>query len=161
MARQTITNPSGKLRGSISDHRTLKDDAGERLLPYDTIVCEANTAITKGSIVCLLTPADAVTPARVTPKATARHYSSVVGVAEKAAAAAGDFIPVCIYGLTFVDVGSGTPAGGNTALVQANSNQAGVSASEVDATAIVGTVLGHFLGAKDSSNLAPVWVNAR
>lgn len=161
MAQEHVSNPLNAHR-VVSDNRTMKDDSGEALnVGKTTRFFRAAAAISAGDIVCLLAPAAAGTPMSVTPKVTARLLPSVIGVAEKAATAAGQIIPVVIEGLAFVNVGAGVPAADNTATVQTNSVQAAVVAAENDATTIVGATLGVFLGVKDANNKAPVYVYRR
>lgn len=159
MPDQRVINPLNAYK-TVSDNRTMKADDGEAVDVGSTVVpYRAAGAISAGDVVCLLAPPDAVTPMSVTPKVTARLLPSVIGVAMEAATAAGQVIDVCTFGLAFVNVGAGTPAANNTATVQTNSAQAGVSAAENDATTIVGSILGVYLGAKDANNRAPVFVS--
>lgn len=160
MPDQSITNPLGVYGSTIADYTTGKDSAGGEIAygksfrPY-----RCAGTITRGSVVCLLAPADALTPLSVTPKVTAQFFSSVIGIADKSGVA-GDVIPVITEGIAFADVGAGTPVVNQTATVQANSNQVGIGGTTADATTIAGSVLGVFLsGAKDASNLTPVFVN--
>lgn len=64
---------------------------------------------------------------------------------------------VVVFGFARVNVASGTAAEGSLAT---GSTTAGVATvTSPDATTVVGTVLGTFLGAKDGNNRAPVWVS--
>jgi hypothetical protein len=66
---------------------------------------------------------------------------------------------VVVFGYARVQVAGGTAAKGNQALGSTTSGV--VTPTAADATTIVGQSLGVFLGVKDASNLAPIWVSPR
>lgn len=158
-----IVNPVGANK-TVTDFRTQKTDGGELLLMGDEqyAYCQANAAIAKGEVVMLVAAADASTPLRVAKMTTAADPRLFVGIAEKAATAAGQIIRVCTKGITELYVNAQTVAFGDVAKVPGtNAGEASCSSTDPDATVIVGQVIGTVLYAKNSSNLAPVRVDPR
>lgn len=156
MAQAAVTNPFGALR-KVSDFTTLKSDDGDAIGPGQsrTVIVRANAAVGKGEVVNWVIPTTTV-PLSVTPMATGTVGSLFAGVA-LAAAASGEDVQICTYGFCFADFGAGTPAFGSVVAKPTTTGKALVSAA-LDATTIVGTIIGVALAAKDANNLAPMIV---
>jgi len=99
----------------MADYVGANFDEGEMLGEGIIITCKAGEAITKGRLVKL---SDATDMSVVT--ATAK--SNVLGVAMKAALAAGEYIPVCVRGEVKMKLGTvtGTLAAGSAVCSNAN-----------------------------------------
>ena len=150
-----LTNPSAAF-AIPSDYTTWKDkDSRPIVYPQQVETFESNAAFSVGDVVEFVAPTT-TTPLRVKKFANADLGHFAVGVALQAATAAGQKIQVCVWGFCLVNVGSATPAATNLAVKSGTDGQAAVSGT-VDATLVVGTVLGTFLGAKDANNQAPLW----
>lgn len=159
MAERQLTNPKGASSMStlVTDYRTGKDASGNDL-PGPQVVeyFEANAAIAVNDLVSLVVPT-ATVPVRVKTAAVADVSYLKIGVALKAATAAGQVIPVCTSGTCRVNVGTGTPAAGDFGIpdtATAGEVEVVAAASAPAATTVVGTVLGAFLGTKDAANRA-------
>jgi len=99
----------------LTDFVGANFDEGEMLGEGVVITCKAGAAITKGRFVKL---SDATDMSVMTATAT----SNVLGVAMKAASAAGEYIPVCVRGDVKMKLGTvtGTLAAGSA--VKSNAN---------------------------------------
>lgn len=160
MATREITHPLGgsSLGTAVTDFRTGKDADGNELAVTENIVLHlrANAAIAKGDLVSFVVPT-ATVPLSVKQTAVADTSWMKRGIAMAAATAAGQVIPVCVFGHCLVNVGAGTPVAGDYGTPHgATAGLVAVvaAASPPDATTVVGTVLGVFLGTKDANNLA-------
>lgn len=159
MADKTLSNPNGA-NVVVSDYR-LGIDAGLKRLDYfnETVEFQLSGTVVKGDVLIRVPPTAAGTPLCAAQAGAAPSGWQVVGVAEKGGVA-GDVITVTIRGYTFINVGAGTAAAQDVATISATvAGRADVLAAGtgIAATVVVGSVLGHFLGAKNAANLAPVW----
>lgn len=153
---QTITNP-GVVYTSVSDYRTGMDDAGGEL-PLGQVVFTfiADEAIQKGHVVRLANASQTSPPTVGVAEAGTDAPQTVIGVARNAAAAAGDLVEVVVLGFALAQ-GDGSVTAGSWVTY----NSAGRVASEatVDATDVVGTLVGRALADDGSQgDLVPVWV---
>lgn len=149
---------------TVSDFTKFIDDAGSPLsLPsMRTRDFVANEAIARGNPVIFATPTTTV-PLRVA-KAPAVIASGVmvIGIATTTATAAGQQIEICTAGFCFAYVTGLSPAFGNRGTLDAATvGLVALQTAALDATTIVGSSLGHFLGAKltvaPNLDLAPFW----
>lgn len=159
MADRTLINPNGA-NVTVTDFR-LGIDASSKRLDYfnESVEFQLSGTVVKGDVLIRVAPTAAGTPLCAAQAGIAPSGWQVVGVAEKSGVA-GDVISVTIRGFTFVNVGAGTAAAGDVAVISATvAGRADVVAAGTGlaATTVVGTVLGHLLGAKNAANLAPVW----
>lgn len=162
MSDRDIVNPAGGLSMSVpvSDHRTGRDANGNPLAYHQGIAYfQSSGAIAEGDLVSLVPPSAADTPLRVKQAVTGDIAAVKIGVALNATTATGQMVQVCVRGFCHVNVGSGTPAAGGFGTPSSTAGQVTYTAagSPPDATTVVGTLLGVFLGAKDSNNRAPFW----
>jgi hypothetical protein len=144
----------------VSDFRTMKDNAGELLTDMSQRFryLRANEAINRGDVLMLVVPT-ATVPLSVARMATTADFRLFAGVANESASA-GHPVQVQIDGICEVNVGAGTSAFGHAWLApSATAGVAVATATDPDATAIVGSVFGVFLAAKDANNLAPAMFN--
>lgn len=159
MPEPQLLNPAAAF--SIPADYTTWKDKDSRVIEYPQMVVpfQANAAIIIGAVTEFVAPTT-TTPLRAKTFANADLGHQAIGVAISAATAAGAFVNVVIGGFCLVNVGAATPAFGNLAVKSGTDGQAAVSGT-VDATLVVGTVLGTFLGAKDANNQAPLWFAPR
>lgn len=163
MADRDIINPAGALSMSVavSDHRTGRDANGNPLAyKQEVVTFQSSGAISVGDLVSLVPPSAADTPLRVKQAVTGDIAAVKIGVALTASTATGQNVQVVTNGFCHVNVGSGTPAAGGFGTPSSTAGQVTytAAASPPDATTVVGTLLGVFLGAKDSNNRAPFWL---
>lgn len=158
-----LANPVGALSGRATDFTTWLDRDGLPLdYPHKSVWLQANAAVAVGQLVSFVNPT-ASTPLRVTPTGIADNVLIQVGIAKTAATAAGQMVEVVTEGFclalveaaTTPTVGAGVKNGGTTV--------GSVTTDTPDATDIVGSILGSFLGAKltsflGSAHYAPVWL---
>lgn len=156
-----LTSRTGAFRGT-ADFRTGKYSDGTPLdYPADVYEYEATGAVSQYNLVKLVAPSAAGVQPRVGPWVQASDSQSLIlGVAQNATTAAGDRCSVVVKGFTLVNVAAATPAANNLATGGASDGKAGVLATP-DATTIVGTSLGVFMGAKDASNNAWLYFEHR
>lgn len=159
MPEPTLINPAGAFR-SVSDFTTWVDGNGNDIEYWRQIASlRCDVAIAKGDALMYVVPTTTV-PLSVAPLAvtdTLAVGQKFLGVAIEAAAV-GEQCLFATEGFALVNVGSATAAAGSTA------NRAGSAAGALNvltaaATDIIGTGYGVYLGAKNASNLAPVWLN--
>lgn len=156
MANRDISNPLGALQ-KVSDFTTGLTADGE-LIAYEQVVetYRANAAVTKGYLVCMVVPT-------TTAALSVKHRTSsditplTVGVALESAAA-GAPVRVCVRGHCQAYVGSATAAAGDYGIHDSTTGEIDPVSAAIDAAVITGNILGVFLGAKDSGNLAPFFM---
>ncbi len=154
MSAQTIANPSSAFT-TVTDHRTMKDAAGGALplAGHTEELYAASGAIAVGLAVALAAPTSATVPARI-GVATDTTAIRNLGIAAKAAAAAGDVIPVVTRGLAFAVLG-GTVAINTPVSV----DSAGKLVSVTPGAGIVSaTILGFTLKGGDANDVVPIFV---
>lgn len=165
MTIQQITNPLNAFYGSATtDYRTGIDSAGE-LLPLGGIYIpfRANATITAGQALSLVVPT-ATVPLSVKPRAASAGdlIALFCGVAQNGATA-GQPVTVCVMGHTLAAVAAGTTVViGQAAILDATN--AGVlqsSSSDVVAADLNGFLVGTWLGIKNASNIADLWMQVR
>lgn len=151
---QTITNPNNA-HVTVSDYTSGKDDSGGDLAYGQRVEAfVASAAIEKGQVVKLdamttttgltCSPAVAVTDPAI----------EVVGIA-KHAAASGDVVDVVVAGYALAQ-GDGSVTADSALSHDANSR---VTTQALDATDVVGTIVGRALAADGAAgDLFPVWV---
>lgn len=151
---QTITNPNNAYV-TISDYTTGQDDHGGDLAyghRVETFVASADIA--KGHVVKLdnMTTTTGLTASPAVGGTDAAIL--VVGIA-KNAAAEGDLVEVVVHGYALAQ-GDGSVTAGSALDFDANSR---VATEALDATDVVGTIVGRALAADGSAgDLFPVWV---
>lgn len=147
-----LNNPLGANR-TVTTFVSGKDADGIDLYaPTETEAYRANATITKGQALSFVVPT-ATVPVSVTPMAAATDDRMYVGVALDGAAA-GDTVLVATRGLCLVKVVDDTPAAGDhLGLPDTTTGSFETTATDPDATAIVGKQAGVVLGTKDSNNL--------
>lgn len=146
---QTLTNPNGAF-GQVD----------EGALPRIAFPFFATTGtIAAGSAVALVFDAATATIKAVAldTDASGQTAQSGKGVATEAITTTRSGL-VVTHGFARVNVDSATPAANGTAIGTTTAGVAGVTATP-DATFVAGTGLGKYLGAKNSANLAPIWVS--
>jgi hypothetical protein len=154
-----LSNPLGANQ-QVSDFRTMRTVDGELLYSgaEQYVTVRANANIVKGQAVQYIAPTQIV-PISGTQMATNADRRLFVGIAT-ATTIAGRTVQLCIHGHCEVLVAAGdTPAFGDVVLPP--SVTAGVcvpTATDPDATAVIGNHLGTFLGPKDGINLAPAFI---
>lgn len=152
MGVKTLTNPNGAF-GSTDDETNNFQIVGEFLR-------SGSVAIVAGDAVALVHDASTGT-LLVEPwdtNASGQTNSIGVGVALDAITDTHSG-RVVLFGYAEVNVAGGTAAEGSLAT---GSTTKGVVTVTASTSAVdVGTALGHFLGAKNASNLAPIWVSLR
>lgn len=127
--------------------------------PQKVEIFQSSGAILVGDCVEFVAPTTTA-PVRVKKFANADLGHMFVGVSLDAAAASGVMVRIVVLGMVLVNVGAATPAATNLAIKSGTDGQAAVSGT-VDATLVVGTVIGTFLQAKDANNQALLWVSPR
>lgn len=159
-AERTISNPAGAGQ-TVTDWRTGKTSTGADVdLDADYVVVRANATITKGQAVGLVAPTATVPPS-VTPQTAAMDKRLFVGAAQHAAAA-GQYVQVLTRGFGLINAGAGTPAADQLVLVPATTT--GVfdfTATDPDATTVVGTLAGVALGTKGTDNLVFAYLDPK
>ncbi|MFQ6094702.1 MAG: capsid cement protein [Candidatus Bathyarchaeia archaeon] len=90
----------------MTDYVGSQIDLGEAVAPVPPIMltCKSGGAITKGDFVKLSDAQDFTV-------VSAGANDDVLGVAAKAASAAGEYIPVCIFGIVKMEAGGAVTAG--------------------------------------------------
>lgn len=163
MPEAQITNPANAFN-PVTDYRTWIDAAGNLLsYPRRVDVFIAAGTITAKDWVGLVAPSSATTPLKIEQLDVSDAFAAFVcaGVALESGVA-GDQIQVVTLGPAICNIGNtGTIAHGDSAIKHATTDGAsGVTAvASVDATTVVGTILGIYLGAEiGTSDTAPVWV---
>jgi hypothetical protein len=151
---QQITNPSGAYSG-VTDFTTGRDSLGADLdygcLAFPLV---ASATIVKGEAVALIAPTT-TQPPRVRPFVGGTDaYALLIGVAQDSAAA-GEVCQVVTYGFVLAQ-GDGSATAGSLLDVDASSH---VTTEAVDATDVVGTILGRALTDDSTVGLLfPIWV---
>lgn len=154
MAGQELTNPNDAFGSNVASRQ---EDQNFRIVtefPQTGAV-----AIAANDAVALVWDGSAKTikVEALDTDASGQSASIGVGVAlDAAAASSGKSVRVVVFGYAKVNVASGTAAEGSLAIGSTTKGIAGVVAA--DATTVVGTAIGVYLGAKDADNKAPVWV---
>lgn len=159
-----VSNPNGAFGNApVADYRTGKKADG-RPLEADQIVTDnflSAGVILRGDLVNLVAPTAATTPPvwKQEAAAGADTITRQRGIALNATTGAGQAVKVCTYGPCLSNVGAaGAPAADLAAKVGALAGLTLQSATP-DATTIVGTIFGTFLGAKDANNQAWLFFN--
>lgn len=151
---QTITNPTGAL-SAVSDYRTgVADNGGE--IPYGktTRRFRANATITRGQCLKWVAPTQTV-PLSVTPT-VGSEVGGFAGVAATSGSA-GDVVTVVVEGYAFAKVGTAATSGGAATLTGSTTGGAATDVTPAAAT-VAGTIVGTWLAAGTTGNLAPIMV---
>lgn len=162
MPEATVASPGGAYAGS-ADFTAYTDRTGN-LIQYgqDIKVFRANEAITQWAAVALVA-ATATVPTSVELIDVSDAYSSTafIGIAQEAGAA-GDFISICVGGITLAKCDTTDPIFGSAVVEGAADGQVGaLLIGSLDATTVEGTVFGVFLDVENSSDLAPIYLYGR
>jgi hypothetical protein len=152
MAEQGLVNP----RAAFTNVTTFVSgvDANGIEIPYGRLelAYRANAAISVGQVVSFVAPT-ATVPLSVTPMTTATSQTLFAGIALEAAAAGGT-VRVCTRGHCLVLANAQTPAAGQFIRVPGTTTgEPTISATAIDATTVVGTILGVVFGVKDATTL--------
>lgn len=164
MPEGVVTNPTGAYR-LVSDFTTWVDGFGNEIEYERTVATfRANGTIAAHDAVSFVAPTTAL-PLSVQQFPTTNTIlvgNQFVGVSFEAGVA-GDQVQVITRGFARVLVGTATPAAYDVAVRAGSAAGAvGVLASGTEAnTDIIGTAFGVFLGVKDASNFAPIWLSGR
>jgi len=160
MAEQTIGNPAGANNPLSTTLVGRYQDGSIVTFGNDSdVYIQANAAIAKGEVVALNATQTAGTPIQAVKMPTTADPRLLLGVAVNAAAAGG-VVQVRTQGVVELFVNAQTVAYGDVAFVPGtNAGEATCSATDPDATTIVGRVIGTVLAAKVSgTNLALCYV---
>lgn len=168
MADKTISSPTGAFVG-VTDYRYGIDADSKPLGNYqEAFEARANVALAVGDVLTWVVPT-ATVPLSVTNAVATGGSGTFLGGYRFAgvcfrAAAVGAPALVVKYGFGYVNIGSGTAAIGDMAVLGASAGQADVIALATGITAgtFAGNVLGIFLGVKGNAglgaNVAPIWI---